>query len=633
MEASKFERIVSRMEDLNGRSPEAYRSKVARFTSFGFGVYIGAFAIVIVAISIIIWLMVTVGVRGGSIRLLIIFGFLALVFIRSMWIKVDAPEGREITAAEAPDLMADLERIRTQIGAPPIYKVLINDDFNAFASSSPKFGIFGERCYVVLGLPLLMTQKPDEVAATIGHELAHHSRSHVKSGNRAYRLEAMWHTLLFQLKDSGSLLTYPMLWFVNWYSPRYSAMTLVLRRQAEYEADELGAVASSKQAMAIGLLRMRLDYEHRLMPYSKSIWTMVQNTAEPPKNFYQGLAEFPRQEGEEVKETLRRSLLAETVFEDSHPCVRERTEALGIPADPNRPEDVEALYAALGHVDESAADRYLGSFQEALLQEFNGAWVRENSREWNESREHFIESRDKLGKFGETDPLSMQSKEAYDYVLAYAGVHGVDESVGLAKSLADKHADSADIQYLAGRGLLDLDDEQGISYLERAVQIDSDYAAPMHDAIAQYRHKLGDSMAARAAAMQAEEHGEKISEAYEKLADLKPSDLFLETEIKQQTLDDVAARLPRMERAIEAHAIRKAHPERPNIKLDIVAVVVKMPGFVSNKDDFLADQAEQAGTIIDNANLLIFTILNNSAMGKRLLNDPTYRFYKSPTKG
>ena len=448
METSKFDQIVSRMEDLNRRSPQAYRSKVTRFTSVGFGVYIGAFAVVIAAVGIVIWFMFTGGVRSGMIRLLLIFGFLALVFIRSMWIKIDPPQGREIPAEEAPELLVELERIRSQVGAPPIYKVLITDDFNAFASSSPKFGIFGERCYVVLGLPLLMTQRPAEVAATIGHELAHHSRSHVKSGNRAYRLEAMWHTLLDQLRESGSLLTYPLLWFVNWYSPRYSAMTLVLRRQAEYEADELGAVASSKEAMALGLLRMGLDYEHRLMPYAKSLWARVRETVEPPKEFYQGLAQFPREDGEQVKETLRRNLLAETVYEDSHPCVRERSEALGIPADPNDPADIQRLYAAIGQVEESAADRYLGSLQDPLLREFNSAWVRENSLEWKESREYFIESRNKLEEFGNRDPRGMVSKEAYEYLLAHAGVHGVDESVDLAKSLADKHTDNADIQYL-----------------------------------------------------------------------------------------------------------------------------------------------------------------------------------------
>ena len=634
MEKLKFDQIVIEMEELNRRSPKSYRAKVARFSALGYGVFVFTFSVVIIVLTILVLYVVANGIGSGSIRLIIIVGALTYMFIRAMWVKVEAPEGREVTAEEAPALHAEIERIRAALGAPRIHKVLLIDDFNAFASTSSKLMIFGQRCYIALGLPLLLTQSPDEVSATIAHELAHHSKSHVKAGNRAYRLEAMWGRLLMQFSESGSLMSYPMTAFVKWYAPRYSALTLVLRRQAEYEADALGAEATSKEAMAFGLLRMSIDQDHRISQYHTEVKGTLSESETAPAAFYRGLFDFPREEGEMVVETLRRTLRAETVVEDSHPCARERTEALGIEADPENDEVVRNLMKKIGVVEETAAQRFLGDNFGAILDEFDHKWQVEQQPEWSASRVSQREDAETIEKLAARDESTWNGSDAVAYMRAYVGVHGSSPSKLRARELTDKFPAEAELFLIAGYCLLLDDEAEGVAFVERAVEIDDEFTAAAHELIAGFHAHQGDSKAARSAALKAEELREQDGEEYAKLAVLKPSDELYPIEVKATVLDKIRERLPIMKRVVEAYAFHKVSPDRKGIKLDIVVLVVKRPMMVTSDESFIDSQLQEAFIVFEGQeDVHMQVMLDKSSFVKRLASLPETRIYSSAANG
>ncbi|MCH7904091.1 MAG: M48 family metallopeptidase [Armatimonadetes bacterium] len=630
MEKQNFEQIVTKMEDLNRRSPESYRAKVARFSALGYGVFIFTFSIVFIALVAIVFYVAANGLHSGSIRLILITSVLTYMFIRAMWVKVEAPEGREVTAEEAPALHAEIERIRVEMGAPEIHKVLLIDDFNAFASTSSKLMIFGERCHVALGLPLLLTQSPREVSATIAHELAHHSKSHVKAGNRAYRLESMWLRLLQQLSSSGSLMSHPLLAFVKWYSPRFSALTLVLRRQAEYEADALGAEATSKEAMALGLLRMSIDHEHRISKYIDKIRKTIDESVNPPSNYFSGLLAFPREVGDGVVETLRRTLRAETVIEDSHPCARERTEALGIEADPENEEIVRGLIGQLGEVDESAAQRFLGDSLERILAEMDKMWQVVQQPEWTSGRVSHEKRLAVLKDFEGRDEEEWTADDAVEYLNAYLGVHEISDCTPRAQSLAARFPQQAELSLMLGYCLLEQDDREGVQHVERAVELDAALSASAHEMIAEFHSKHGDSKAARAAAIKANELRQEEGEKYEKLAILKPADNLLPIEVKPNVLEEIKERLPLMKRVVEAHAFQKASSDMESIKLDMVVLVAKRPMMVSSNEDFIDAQLQEAYLILEGReDVHVQIVADKSPFGKRLASDAEFRFYSA----
>ena len=627
MERAQFEQIVTEMEALNRRDPDAYRQKVARFASLGFVVYGVTFVVVLALLALSIWLVVK-SANTGTIKLVLVVGFLALVFLRALWIKVEPPKGRPITAAEAPELVRELERIRTQIGAPPIHEIQVDPSFNAYATSAPKFAIFGERCYVVLGLPLMLTEPRDEVVATIGHELAHHSKSHVKSGTRAYRLEIMWRNVLTQLLEAGSIAAKPLLAFVAWYSPRFSAMSLVLRRQAEFEADAVGAEATSKQAMAIGLVRMGVDGPTVLKPYYQRLERTAVASETPPNNFLSALQDLPPAPAEEREKALVRTLKSETVYEDSHPAIRLRVEALGIPADPNNGRDVAALMEMLGTVERSAAEEFFGPRLPALLKEFDDKWSAAMKEAWKESHREYQESTKTLADFATADPATLPETDLVKWLDAFGHLNGPATVLPYAQAAAQRFPSNGRFQFIAGYCLVEADDERGVDYLQRAADLDRSYRASALEAIAEFHSARGDSYAARSKAIEASEQHDANMEAFERILRILKMDTLLPSGASQAELERIVALLPKVERLQEAYALRKHDTQLPEVYLDVIVLVVKRPAFVSDDDTFCANELKKAFEIVGNTQgIYLLVTVPKSETAKALAARPDLRVF------
>src|SRR5690606_29250072 len=99
--------------------------------------------------------------RGGPLApehayVLLLPAAVAAVVVRTLWVRFEPPQGHRLAPGEAPELQAEVERLRLATGAPPLEGIVIDGDFNARAASIPRaLGLLGHRHVLVLGLPLL----------------------------------------------------------------------------------------------------------------------------------------------------------------------------------------------------------------------------------------------------------------------------------------------------------------------------------------------------------------------------------------------------------------------------------------------------------------------------------------------
>lgn len=146
-----------RLEEYARAHPRAYRLRVVALAAFGYA-YL---AMVLAALGAALALLVR-GVRkadGGGVLIgkigLPILGLMVLV-LRALWVRITPPDGMRLDARNAPELVAEVERVRCAVAGPAVHRILLTDDFNAGVSQVPRLGLFGwPRNYVMIGLPLL----------------------------------------------------------------------------------------------------------------------------------------------------------------------------------------------------------------------------------------------------------------------------------------------------------------------------------------------------------------------------------------------------------------------------------------------------------------------------------------------
>src|SRR5687767_1683101 len=88
--------------------------------------------LLLAVVVFMVWLMVRA--RRFEWRLLLYLWIplvLAGLVLRSMWISVPAPDGKELRREQAPQLFDLIAEVRTALASPEVHRVLLSDAFNA----------------------------------------------------------------------------------------------------------------------------------------------------------------------------------------------------------------------------------------------------------------------------------------------------------------------------------------------------------------------------------------------------------------------------------------------------------------------------------------------------------------------
>ncbi len=208
------------------------------------------------------------------------------------------PYGYRIGPGEAPELVAEVERLRRETGAPRLEASLIDADFNAAGASVPRVsGLFGHRHCLVLGLPLMRLLSREQMLAVIAHELGHFGGGHSRFSGWIYRVRVSWYRVLGPLSESGSSVSRVYTRFFHWYATSFNAYSFALARANEYQADAAAARVMGAPAADAALIRIHLGGER----LQRDVWPQVrlshQTLAVPPTLLSRNMALHLRSAG------------------------------------------------------------------------------------------------------------------------------------------------------------------------------------------------------------------------------------------------------------------------------------------------------------------------------------------------
>lgn len=489
----QFIERVRNEERFANQDPKGYRRKVFGLVALAYA-YI--FAVLIFAILLVvglIYLMIEAG-RGNTalVKLILIVGIFVIAVLRSLWVKIDPPDGVILKRSDAPELYREVNAIADRLKAPRPQDIHIDFHLNAAASQTPRLGMFGwYRNTLLLGLPLLLSLSPDEAKAVIAHEFGHFSGAHGKFGAWAYRVDRTWRQMGQQFSSGHVHGAWLFSWFVAWFQPRFAATTFALRRANEYEADRAAAEIAGAPNIAKGL--MRLTY---LDPYlDETFWEDVGNQAKispvPPPGLF---ASMPKVAGSTPESDLMRRHLAnafaaKTDYDDTHPSLSDRLSSLK-----EMPESIDAALAELSRpIQGNAAEALFGQRLPELLRRVEEEFSTNAKAQWSKQYAQFQERSQELQKLRDkaaAGPLSEDDQvdlAFYTYV-----VEGGEKAEPIFRSLHETFPNNTIIHYWLGRILAEREDMEAEPLLRRAIAENPKLAEGALQALARLYHAHGE---------------------------------------------------------------------------------------------------------------------------------------------
>ena len=325
MTDEEFEALVGRLEGEAQVAPRRYRRKVLLLTLLG-NLYVGAMLLLILALLAASAASLLV-LRALALKLILVLGVFLWMVLKALWVKLDPPEGIEITPREAPELFAMVGDLRRSLGAPRFHHVLVNDEFNAGVLQSPRLGIFGwPRNYLLIGLPLMKSLTVEQFKAVLAHEFGHLAKGHGRVSNWIYRQRLRWSRLLSALEQTESRGGFLFKPFLNWFAPYLNAYSFPLARANEYEADATSVRLTSARAAAEALTNV--DVVGRYL--QDEFWPQVHRQADQqPKPAFAPYRAMGTQVATAVDEASARTWLEQALHRrtdtaDTHPALKDR---------------------------------------------------------------------------------------------------------------------------------------------------------------------------------------------------------------------------------------------------------------------------------------------------------------------
>jgi hypothetical protein len=397
----------------------------------------------------------------------------------------------------------------------------------------------------------------------------------------------MWQAVLHNLIEADSVLARPMMKFASWYSPRFSAMTTVSRRQAEFEADALAAKVTSREAAAYGLVRLRLNHALLFEPYSFEIRKAVRTRTTVPESYYTDLETAKPKALVTPVEAVRRALLEETVYEDSHPCLRERLASIGVATDPSDLEAIGSLVESVGEVGTNAATVFLGASRKRMFDEFDKKWAAESQEGWKELREQYEKSMARRAELEASGIDGLDEDGTLEYLNVLLATTGILASREALESAVQRFPENAHIAYLYGFCLCRIDDEGGVEWLEKAKALDPDSTGAVEQVLASFYGSRGESHRAREHGIKAGEIQDKRRDEYVALATLTTNDTWHPSQLEPSVIEGYASKAKEVDHLIAAYVLRKVSPTREDRSIEFLVLVVKPQRFKPADDDLM----------------------------------------------
>lgn len=479
----QYEALIARLEDEARSAPGSYRFRLAALAAVGFLVLGGS---VLLALGMSVGLVVALLAVSPLLLVKLIkviwiplaFGWLIL---RALWVKFEPPEGHRLAPGQAPALEAEVERLRRATGAPRLDGIVIDPDLNAGAMSLPRaLGLLGQRHYLVLGLPLLRALSPEQMSGVIAHEFGHFGGGHARFAGWIYHVRVSWMRVLHALSVQQAMLAGLFLRFFRWYAPYFNAYSFVLARDNEYQADATAARVVGAAAMGASLVRTELSARHLHEDFWPGVKRSVSTSERPPALLYADMATSLGASRTSDGERLQEALARRPGYDDTHPTLQQRLQALGTEA---------ALVPAPAS---SAADAWLGALLPALEAEFSAQWRDQVAEAWDHEYTISGEARARLEALDAQGPSSPE--EQLEYARLFERERPDTDALPLYRAALESAPDDAFANFRVGALVLERKDAAGADHLRRAMALDASATEPACELLYAHYREIGNSV-------------------------------------------------------------------------------------------------------------------------------------------
>lgn len=469
------------------RITKTYKLKVAVLATLGYAYIYGLFFV----LAALLYYLVSLSFKAPDPRIFIAvslpFFFVAarmlIAIVNVVRFREPLPDGLEITPYDAPELFEAVKHLREHLKGPEIGKIFLTSDFNAFIVQSPRIGLFGwYRNSLILGLPLLQALTAKQVISVLAHEYGHLSGRHGRLGSRVYRIRKSWMRISGTLESKKHWSTAILAKFCRWYAPYFHSYTQPFARAHEYEADRCSVRVAGMNDTAAALVRYEVLSAYLNECFRPAISALADTVPDPVESYY-GLMQDKFHQGideRKAKEWIDRSLSRETDAADTHPCLRDRLEAI---------REIAVFHNSL---DQSAAEAFFLDLN-TLRKWLDEEWKSQAEAKWRERHAHVQKMQSKIdGLIAKAKAHPLNVEDSWELAYLIEELSGSDKAFPFYERILKYKPKYVPALYAVGRIALAKGDESGVSYIEEVIALDSNYSINALETLYNFYLESGD---------------------------------------------------------------------------------------------------------------------------------------------
>ena len=535
-----------------------YRLQVALLAALGYAYLL---TIALIMLGVVAVTLFYASFNWLTLKILWVPLALAGLVLRSLWITIPEPDGRELKREQAPALFDLVDEVTTALSGPNIDHIILSEQFNAAIVQIPVFGMFGWlRNYLVVGLPLLRALSPTEFRSVLAHEVGHLSGKHGRFSGWIYRVRRSWVEVLTRVHAERSYASFLFEPFLEWYAPYLNAYSFVLARAQERHADQYSVDLAGKEVTAVMLLRVMAKDRGLAENFWPNFFRQSRDQAKTPTDpFVQMLGGLDQPIGAiNAQKWFYEALAVPTGYEDTHPALSDRLEAIGFAKDSR---ELTGLLAALVEADEksgSAESHYIKELPEDFLPWLNRLWRERIAPSWSENHEQIKQARKRFDEFEqEASKRQLTLDEQWERVKLLAVIKDDAAALPALDAILNEHPDHVSANFAKGAILLEQKDSAGVELLEKAMQLDPATTGSASMLLSGYYFEQGNKDLAEAFRKRGIEYDEQQKKQHEEAVTFSIGDRFIPHGLDEQAVKALQSQLSRVHGLAEAFLVRK----------------------------------------------------------------------------
>ena len=577
MEEDKLAARIRSLEAFAAANPQGYRFRVAMLASLGYAYLLVIVALLLGFVAWALYWAFYMRVSGAVIKLLWIPLVLAGLVLRSLWVTVPEPDGKELRREEAPALFDLIGEVSKALNGPKVHHVLVSDEFNASIVQIPQFGMFGWLSnYLVVGLPLMRALSPEEFRAVLAHEFGHLSGKHGRFSGWIYRVRRSWVEILVRVHQERSYASFLFEPFLAWYAPYLDNYSFVLARAQEKEADIYAVDLAGKDTTALALTRLETKQRGVMEDFWPKFFRGAKEQSLTPRDtFTQMLAGYEQPTGHtKAQRWFLEALRVPTGYEDTHPALGDRLAAIGFQKDGAEITRLIDAVVKADEIKESAASLYLRELPEEFEPSMNRLWRERVAHAWSERHEEIKKSQKRLAELNEQEKTrALTVEEKWERAIAVSEIEDHTAAVPFMKALLNETPDHVGANFALGSVLLSQGNAEGVQYLERTMQGSPELSQYACELISGFYLEVGNDEQAEVFRKRAEEHYKKAMFLQEQATNFSAKDQFAPHGLEENRVKELQAQLAKVYGLAAAYLVRKIieGSEQPLYVLAVVA--------------------------------------------------------------